>query len=52
MQLGFVLFYVGAVLIHATLSLLFATTYLWVAYNRLAGTDRRFSLIAAVKPCW
>lgn len=97
MQLGFVLFYVGAVLIlngiwmlgriadreivvinlvtacvsggvvihdafgagadlasvrNATLSLLFATTYLWVAYNRLTGMDGRglgwFSLVVAV----
>lgn len=37
---------------NATLSLLFATTYLWVAYNRFSGADGRglgwFSLFVAI----
>ena len=43
---------VGASIRNAALTLLFATTYLWVAYNRVTGVDGRglgwFSLFVAI----
>lgn len=42
----------GAGIRNAALTLLFATTYLWVAYNRFSGTDGRglgwFSLFVSI----